>query len=128
MTVNFQPGYTAAGTLNWDNLLSGDAAVPAVTESIVVDTGNLARGALLGRITATGKWILSAAAAVDGSQTPRAILAEPTDATAADVVTVGYVTGQFNTAAITFGAGHTAASVKDGLAALGIFLKTNVPV
>lgn len=124
-SANLQPAFASAGTLAHDNLIAG-TAVNMVTESIVVDTGNLTRGALLGRITATGKWVLSAAAAVDGSETPRAILAEDTDATAADKTTVAYLTGEFNTAAMTFGAGHTAASVKDGLRDLGIFLKTNL--
>lgn len=75
----------------------------------------------------TGKYVLSLAAAQDGSQEPCAILAEEADATLADVTTVAYITGEFNSAAMTFGAGHTAASVKDALRSKGIFLKTNVP-
>lgn len=126
MSTNLQPAFANAGTHTHDNLIGGDA-VAAVTESIVLDTGNLTRGALLGRITASGKWVLSASAAADGSQVPRAVLAEDADATAADVTTVAYLSGEFNTAAMTFGAGHTAASVKDGLRGLGIFLKTNQP-
>lgn len=125
MPTNLQPAFNGSvGSLTHDNLIGGDV-VGAVTESITLDTGNLTRGALLGRITATGKWVLSLSAAADGSQTPRAILAEDADATAADVVTIAYMSGEFNTAAMTFGAGHTAASVKDGLRGLGIFLKTN---
>lgn len=124
---NLQPGINnAAGTYVHDNLIAG-TAVNMVTESITVDTGNLKRGALLGRITATGKYVLSLSAASDGSEVPRAILAEDTDATGADKVTVGYLTGEFNIAAMTFGTGHTAVSTKDGLRDLGIFLKTNVP-
>lgn len=126
MTQNLQPAFdNAAGSLAHDNLIAG-TAVNAVTESIVLDTGNLTRGALLGRITASGKYVLSLAAAEDGSQTPVAILAEDTDATSADKTTVAYLTGEFNTAAMTFGTGHTAASVKAGLRDLGIFLKTNL--
>lgn len=125
MTQNFQPAFdNAAGSYSPDNLLAGD--LRAITESIVLDTGNLARGAVLGRITATGKWVLSLSAAADGSQTPRAVLAEDTDATAADKTTVAYVTGMFNTAALVFGTGHTAASTKDALADAGIFMKTNL--
>lgn len=123
---NFQPGAGAAGTYNPDNLLAGDA-VPAVTRSVVIDTGNLPRGAVLGRITATGKYVLSASAAADGSQTPTAILAEKADATAADVTTVAYETGEFNGAALTLGAGHTLASIAAGLRDLNIHIKTNQP-
>lgn len=127
MTTNLQPAFdNAAGALTHDNLIGG-TAVNMVTESIVLDTGNLPRGAVLGRITATNKWVLSASAASDGSQVPRAILAEPTDATAADRTTIAYFTGEFNTAALTFGAGHTAASTADALRDVGIFLKTNLP-
>lgn len=126
MTTNLQPAFdNAAGSHTHDNLIAG-TAVNAVTESIVLDTGNLTRGALLGRVTATGKYILSLAAASDGSEVPRAILADDTNATSADKTTVAYMTGEFNTAAITFGTGHTAGSVKDGLRDLGIFLKTNL--
>lgn len=219
MTIKFQPAFDgAAGTYSPDNLLAGDAK--AVTRSIVLDTGNLTRGSLLGKITVgaatsaaraggntgngtmgtvtvgagaksgvyrlrvveaasnagqfqvvdpegdvvgigsvavafaggglsftladgstdfvvgdgfditvaagTGKYVLSAAAATDGSQIPVAILAEDADATNADVTTIAYETGEFNQTAITFGAGHTADSVRDGLRALGIFLKTNL--
>jgi hypothetical protein len=125
MPTNLQPAFTNAGTHVHDNLIGGDV-VPAVTESIVVDTGNLVRGAVLGRITANGKYVLSASAAVDGSQTPVAILAEDANATAADVVTVAYLTGEFNTAALTLGAGHTIASITAALRDAGIFLKTNL--
>lgn len=124
MTTNFQPDFdNAAGSYTPDNLFGGD--LRAITESAVIDTGNLVRGSVLGRITATGKWVLSASAASDGSQVPRAVLAENTDATAADKTTVIYVTGMFNTAALVFGAGHTAASTRDVLADAGIFMKTN---
>lgn len=126
MTTNLQPAFNgAAGTYTHDNLIGG-TAVNAVTESIVLDTGNLTRGALLGRITASGKYVLSLSAATDGSEVPVAILAEDTDATSADKTTIAYFTGEFNATAMTFGTGHTAASTQAGLRDLGIFLKTNL--
>lgn len=126
MSTSFQPASAAAGTYNPDNLIGGDA-VAAVTESIVVDTGVLVRGSVLGKITASGKYVLSASAAADGSQTPVAILAEDVDATSADVTTVAYLSGEFNGTALTLGAGHTLAGIKDGLRDLNIYLKTNQP-
>lgn len=75
----------------------------------------------------SGSYRLAAAAAVDGSQVPVGILAMDTDATAADAETSLYRTGEFNEAAITLGAGHTAASVRDALEARGIFLQTVIP-
>jgi hypothetical protein len=220
MTQILQPAFdNAAGSLTHDNLIAG-TAVNSVTESIVLDTGNLTRGTLLGKITVgaatsaaksggntgngamgsitvgtgakagvytlrivtaaadagefqvkdpsgvvvgigdvgvafsggglsftladgannfvvgdgfditvaagSGKFVRSDATAANGSEVPVAILAEDADATSADVTTVAYLTGEFNTAAMTFGTGHTAASVKESLALRGIFLKTNL--
>ena len=74
----------------------------------------------------SGKYVLSLAAAVDGSQNPESILAEDKDATAEDKATVAYIKGTFNQNRIAFGTGHTAASTKDGLQAKDIILQTSV--
>lgn len=71
----------------------------------------------------SGKYILSLAAAVDGTQTPSIILAKDTDASAADVETIGYEKGEFSEGNMTFGAGHTFANTRDGLRDKGIILK-----
>lgn len=128
MTYNFQPASGPVGSFNPDNLLAG-YSVPAITESVVIASGAgaLARGTLLGKVTASGKYVVSTSAASDGSQNPVAVLAEDIDATDADVTTVGYLSGEFNTAAMTFGTGHTAASVKAALRDLNIYLLTNLP-
>lgn len=94
------------------------------SKKVTIDTGVLTRGTLLGKITASGKYIKSASAAGDGSQTPDAILAEDVDATAADKEAMVYYTGDFDETAVTFGTGHTAASVREGLRAKGIHLIT----
>lgn len=126
MTINFQPKYESVGTFQPDRLIAND--LPLVTRSIVVASGqNLARGTLLGRITASGKYGISATAASDGSQTGVAILAEDVDASDGDVTSLAYEAGSFNSGAMTFGTGHTAASVEASLRVLGIFLKTSVP-
>lgn len=85
----------------------------------------LARGTVLGAITAGGKLTRSAAAATDGSQTPKAILAADVDASAADVVAPAYYTGEFADLMMTFGAGHTQATVDAAFAASGqpIFIR-----
>lgn len=70
---------------------------------------------------------LSAAAAVDGSQVPVAILPEAVDATAGDKANVGvWQTGEFIKTKLTFGAGHTAASTLWGLAQKNIYLRDSV--
>lgn len=109
-------------TTTRDNLIAGD--FPLVTDAETLITGqNLTRGAVLGRITASGKLNLSLSAAVDGSEVPYAILAEDKDATAGDQPVTVYKTGEFSEGALTIGTGHTAASIKDGLRDRGIFLK-----
>ncbi len=90
------------------------------TDFIVGDSFTIAIAA------GSGKYKMSLAAAVDGSQDPDMVLARDSDASGGDLVTVGYKAGEFNSGAMTFGTGHTAASVKDALRDKGIFLKTTV--
>lgn len=105
-----------------DNLIAGEQ-VPSSRKGTLITGQNLARGALLGVITASGKYTLSLSAAADGSQTPTAILAEDCNATAADKECLVYERGDFNEKAITFGTAHTAASVRAGLRDQGIYLQ-----
>ena len=108
-----------------DNLLAGD--FPIVTDSETIISGqNLVRGTLLGKITASGKMTKSLSASSDGSQTPRAILAKDIDASAADKIGPVYVSGEFNQNQVVYGSAHTAASVKQALKALSIFLKDTI--
>ena len=71
---------------------------------------------------AVEKYTLSAAAAADGSETPDAVLAEATDATAGDLETMAYFDGAFNEDRVVLGAGHTVASIREGLRVKGIHL------
>lgn len=127
MSYDPSPSFSDAGNVPVDNLLASDNDI--VTDSVTLITGqNLTRGALLGRITASGKYTLCNTGAADGSQTPVAILAQDTDATAADKVTEVYIGGTFNFNAMTldasFGAALTAAQ-KDQLRGLNLYIKTN---
>lgn len=120
--------YGDAGTLAHANLIAGDEpAIVAEKRTIKTGAGALVAGTLLGQISADKKLKTSAAAAGDGSEVPHSILAEDVDATAADKEAIVYIQGVFNPLAMTFGAGHTAASVKDALRNAGIFLKNNLP-
>ena len=85
----------------------------------------LPRGTVLGVVTASGKYTKSVAGASDGSQTPKAILGEDTDAGAADTVAPAYFTGEFADLIMTFGTGHTQATVDAAFAASGqpIFIR-----
>lgn len=121
-----RPEFGNEGTLAPDNLIAGD--YPRVTEQAVIASGAgvLTRGTVLGKVTATGKFIKSASAAADGSQTPDRVLAEDVDASAADVTAPTYLSGEFNQRALVLGAGHTIASIKDGLRDKNIYIKGSV--
>ncbi|MDX1103908.1 head decoration protein, partial [Sinorhizobium medicae] len=93
-----------------NDLLVSD--VPVITRNITIVSGqNLKRGAVLGNITASDKYTLSASAAADGSQTPALVLATDCDASAGDVVAAAYASGAFDPTKLILGAGHTAATV-----------------
>lgn len=77
-------------------------------------------------VATVDKYKLSAAAAVDGSQVPDLILAEATDASSGDVVTVAYERGDFDENEIVLGSGHTAASIREGLRKKGINLVPSI--
>jgi len=112
------------GEKRYDNLIVGGEIT---TDSGVLVSGQkLTRGAVLGKITTSGKLTLSDDGASDGSETPYAILNEDVDATAGDKSCAILLGGEVNSNALTFGGAHTAQNTKDTLRGLGIFLKTSV--
>jgi len=101
---------------------------PTVTGAVTLLTGtSYKKGAVLGKITASGKYKLVDSAAVDGSQTPKYVLSADVDATAADRPGIAYKTGQFNETLLTFGGVDTAATHRDALEARGIFMDVLLP-
>lgn len=117
-------GYTTE-TYNYDQLLAGSS--PVVSRSVILLSGeNRSRGALLGKVTASGKYKLSLAGAIDGSEAPDAILGKDTDASAGDQETIIYLSGEYNEESLTYGTGHTKDSVRDGLRDKNIYLKAPV--
>lgn len=82
----------------------------------------LKAGSVIGIVTATGKAKLSAAAAGDGSETPRGILLEDLDTTGGEQTFNMAVEGYFNETALVFGTGHTADTVRVPLRDAGIYL------
>ena len=116
-------GVTAQTALSPDVLYAG-SDVPRVKYIVTIASGAAhVRGEVLGKITASGKFIKSLAAAEDGSEVPSTILAESVDASGGDKTAAVYLSGEFNEAALVLGAGHTVASIRWGLRALGIYLK-----
>ena len=118
MTAEFK----TEGTYVPDALVAGNAHLLVGRKVTVAAGAALVRGAVLGKITASGKYLLSVSAATDGSEAPDLILAEDVDAAAADASALAYARGDFNARALTLGAGHTTGSITEGLRAKGITL------
>lgn len=97
-------------TYDPNGMFAGDH--PIRGEVVTIDAGALVAGSVLGKITATGKYILSLEAASDGSEVPVAVLAEPADATAGDVTALAYFAGDFIAEKLTVGTGWTVATVE----------------
>ena len=117
--------YTGASYVP-DRLIAGNAD-ELIGRKITVITGqNLVRGTVLGKITAGGKYTISLAAASDGSGVVDLVLAEDCDASSADKLAIAYERGDFIQEALTLGAGHTAASIKEVLRGKGIFLISSI--
>ena len=105
-----------------EQLLAGD--FPIIKRPGVIAAGQvLARGAVLGEVTATGEYKLSASAASDGSQSPVVILDAAVDTTEGALPGVLMLTGEVRGAELQLGAGHTIASVTKALRPLSLFVR-----
>lgn len=112
-----------------DGFLIGDAAVGSTFDNDIKfataagDTDFIVGDGFDVTVAAgSNKYTLSVAASIDGSQTPDVILAEDCDASGGDKTAIAYFRGDFNENALTLGAGHTTASIREGLRAKGITL------
>jgi len=112
-------------TLSADDLIGGSHGTIEKAITLAEAAGDLDRGQVLGRVTASGEYAAYDAAAEDGTETPRAILARDTDASAAAAATVAYVHGEFNEAALTGNGADDAAKqvTREELQAFGIIIK-----
>ena len=120
----FEPGMKILGESRPDNLESG--LFPILTDNVLIEKGqNLKRGAVLGK-NGSGNYALSTKDATDGCETPVAILAHDIDAKEANKLAVIYITGMFNSAALTYGKGHTLQTIKEPLHLRSIFIQPSL--
>lgn len=84
--------------------------------------GIVARGTVLGAVTATGHLVPSDTSKTDGSEVPYAVSAEDIDTTAADADGVAYLAATLNQNSLVYGPGHSAATVFDPLRRVDIHL------
>lgn len=88
------------------DFITGSADI--VTKGVTIASGaDVAQYAVLGQVTATGKFIKSVATAVDGSQKPVAIAAVDVASAAADVEAPVYLHGTFNPEVLVWDASYT---------------------
>ncbi len=83
-------------------LFAGD--FPRVVKPLVIASGSglLAKGTVLGKVTASGKYSKYDNTKSDGTEVAKLILAEDADdATSADVNAIAFASGHFNSAALT---------------------------
>ncbi|MBE7732167.1 head decoration protein [Devosia faecipullorum] len=126
-TYGASPSYSSYET-SYDEIDTGQ--IPLISEPITIlaGAGKLPRGAVLGKVTLTGKYVLSKAsvggvAVADGSQVPAVVLAHGVDASgAADIKSAGYVHGQFIWQGLTVGEGHDFDTLKAAWAGTTRFL------
>ncbi|WP_308721027.1 head decoration protein [Komagataeibacter xylinus] len=125
MTYGFMPGMQSV-TFVPDQLVAGNCKI--VTQPITIGASQtLLRGAVLGKVTATGEYILSVATATDGSEVPCAILVEDvTTAAGATAPGDAYVMGEFNTNYMTYDASWTVATLTEAMRPYAIYLKTSI--
>lgn len=116
------PASFSSTTYTPDRLVAQNAHLLVAVPITLISGQNLLRGAVLGKITASGKYNLSLSAASDGSQTPDLILAEDCNASGGDKPALAYSRGDFDSSAIVLGASHTVDSIKEGLRVKGIEL------
>lgn len=112
--------YGQESAYNPKNILAGGTYT---TRKVTIISGqNLVAGAVLGKITASGKFNLSLAAAGDGSQSPDMVLAQDCNASGGDKEAIAYETAQVVGSALTLGASHTIASIRETLRDKGILI------
>lgn len=114
-------------SLTYDNLIAGSQK-RLVTRPATIRMGEaFSRGALLGRLTATGKWQV-----IDednaSSCNEFGIATEAIDSTAGEVLTDVFVEGEFSENGVIFSYSDTADDWRETLVAHEIYLRKTVSV
>ncbi|MBB3192053.1 head decoration protein [Halomonas cerina] len=102
-------------------LLAGD--FPQRFMTVTIESGQVQpAGAVLGEVTASEEYKLSASAAGDGSEAPSVVLWEDVDASGGAVQAEALIAGDVRSSELTLGTGHTVASVRKALRGLSLFV------
>ena len=104
------------GTNKPDNLIVG-VEKDVMTQDVLLLTtqGILARGSVIGIVTASAKGVITEDGAAHGSEVANLILAETIDTDGGDIVATAYKAGVFNRALIIFGTGGATTTYEQDL-------------
>ncbi len=112
-----------------DNLINGSFPLVTTIIKIAKDEPDLKRGSLLGLITLEGsekgKYRLAKFESKDGSEKAVCVLADDHKASGPNPVTA-YLTGQFNSHALTLGSGFSVSDLTAELRKLSIFISPSI--
>lgn len=97
--------------------LFGNTTVDGTYKNITAGLETVKMGQVMGKVAATGKWVICKSAATDGSAIPRAVSPEEiTDATAAQEVLVSLIDGgEINKAGLVFNGTDTLDTLVGGV-------------
>lgn len=95
-----------------NNLFAGDA--PIRTLPVTVLSGqNLPAYSVVGKISTSGKYVLSVVGAGDGSESPDGILVNTVDASSGDTQGIIYIAGDFNYNSLNVDVSHDIDSIRE---------------
>lgn len=115
------PSATQTAHPQMGSLIAGD--FPRRFATITIAAGqSLAAGSVLGEVTASEEFKLSASAAEDGSEKPSVVLWEAVNTTEGAAPAEAMLTGDLRASALTLGAGHTVTSVRKALRPFSLFV------
>jgi len=102
-TYNGTPGPGATTTQSFLEVLASTDLQAKLPGGVLLASGHgvVAKGTVLGKVTATGKFIPYLSTNTDGSQTAVCILDNDTDTTNSDAGASAWFSGVFNSAALT---------------------------
>ncbi|WP_455598837.1 head decoration protein [Cloacibacillus sp.] len=118
--------YTKLGSVDPTNLIAGSRyPIDHIGVTLAEDTGEIKNGTVLGKITATGVYVLVDSTATDGSESPVCVLAEDID-TAILTDAVAYRCGYFYRDALIFGGSDTYENHELEMQRLGLYMTKGV--
>lgn len=112
-------------TFEYENLFAGCQKDTVNRDGTVALGQSCARGTLMGKLTATGKWQLVDFQALS-SYDDVGIASEAIDTGSAETKSTFYVEGEFNERAVIFGYSDDADDWREALAGHGIYLRKSV--